>query len=93
MGGASGLGTLTLQLDVYADTAPDAEDATEAIREALDGYNAPMGAIDRVTATHETTTEDIDDPSAARETAIHRETSFFTITYGETVPAHATRRS
>lgn len=88
MTGASGLANVQVQLDAWAETVADRSDASEAIRNALDGFTGNMGTENlniRTCFLVDRSTLQESDPEG-RQQPIFRASMDFTIWHVESAP-------
>lgn len=90
MGAASGLCDSRFQIDCWAENSVDAETASEAVREALDGYqHSTMENTDVRAVFLEDESDTYEPPDDASEVGVFRNRMDFIIWYAESIPTFA----
>ena len=91
MSGASGLARRDIQIAYYADKPKDAEAGSEAIRNAIDGFNGTMGTIVTADVSGSFLSGSIDTFEPAAETkhgmSVYGINQSWTFWHTETAPA------
>lgn len=89
MGGASGLATVDMRIEVHAENSAQAGTLSEAIRDALDGKTGQIGTSDPVTLGSTRCTDQDDGfirPRTGGPAASHRTYMEFEFKYYESIP-------
>lgn len=88
MSGASGLASVTFQFDCYGSTSDEADQAAEALRAELQGFQrGTMGSVSVRSVFKESDNDFFIEPQDGGEgTGLHRTSSDYTFWYVEDVP-------
>jgi len=85
--GAAGVATMRLQISVWASTYGKVEEASTALRLALDGYTGTMGSSNIFSILLDNEADNAEPPSDGSANWIHVRHLDFLITFVESVPS------